>query len=219
MINYRPRILLLIVLSLAVGKVVGVNARAKNLSDNSESFLSSSIDSKFVSPPFYAQLPKPCQKLGPNYKKLHGFLTHNFYIGICARGEKLYYYRYSKSNPKKNILVKATPVLGGKVFKATKGKITYFIGRNSDGYYSSVMQPNHEILVEPEVKSKGFNLNIEEILNMVPALTEPTEVADFICSTEGTDWYIKKSDRILNPIEENSKIGEKDAILYSLSCF
>ena len=162
MINQQQRILLLIMSTLAVAKVINLNAIAKDLQDDSKPFLPSFVNSNFVSAPFYAQARGPCEKLGQNYRKVHGFLTHNFHIGICLQGDQFYYYRHSKSNPKQVMLLKATTVRGGRVFKAKKGRVTYFVGINADGYYSSVMQANHEIVVEPEVKPEKFNLKLHK---------------------------------------------------------
>lgn len=215
MINHRQKTLLLIASSLAVGKVVGLNAIAKDLQNDSEFFLPSAVNSNSISSPFYAQARGPCQQLGQNYKKIHGFSTHNFYIGICLQDNQFYYYRYSKSNPKQIVLLKATTVLGGKVFKATRGRVTYFVGTNANGYYSSVMQANHEIVVEPEVKSEKFNLKVEEILDISSMLKEKSPVLDYICNTKNNR---ETSDDFLKPINQNSEIAEKDAILYSSSC-
>lgn len=215
MINQRQKTLLLIVSTLTVAKVIGLNAIAKDLQDDSKLFLPSAVNSNFTSSPFYAQARGPCQKLGQNYKKVHGFLTHNFHIGICLQGEQFYYYRHSKSNPKQIMLLKATTVMGGKVFKAKKGRVTYFVGTNANGYYSSVMQANHEIVLEPEVKSEKFNPKIEEILDKSEILTEETQDLDYICNTKDTH---KADDDFWGLINKNSQIGQKDAILYSFSC-
>ena len=113
MINQQQRILLLIMSGLTVAKVIDLNAIARDLPDDSNPFLPSLVNSNFLSSPFYAQARGPCERLGQNYKKIHGFLTHNFHIGICLQGDQFYYYRHSKSNPKQVMLLKATTVRGG----------------------------------------------------------------------------------------------------------
>ena len=218
MINQRQKILLLIVSTLGVAKAVGLNAIAKDLQNDSKLFLPSSINSNFISYPFYAQARGPCEQLGQNHKKVHGFLTHNFHIGICLQGDQFYYYRHSKSNPKQVILLKATTVMGGKVFKATKGRVTYFVGTNANGYYSSVMQANHEIVVEHEVKYEKFNPKIQKILNRSPISTESNLTLDYICNIK--DGH-KTDDNVVGAINKNSEreqTKQKDAILYSSSC-
>ncbi len=154
MINLPKKILLIIAMSLTMVKVNRINGVAKTWEEAQANPLdSSAINSNYSFAPIYAQVRSTCQKLGLDYEKIYSFVTHNFYIGICRRGENFYYYRQSKSNPRKLVVLKAMTVMGGDVFKAQKGKVTYFVGTNANGYYSSVMQSNHEIVVEPEIKS------------------------------------------------------------------
>lgn len=91
-----------------------------------------------------------CQTLGNEYRDFYNFQTRNYYISICSKGEAWYYYREAKSNPNDAILLPATVVFGGDVFKAVEKKVTYFVGINSDGYYSSVMYGNDRMIFEPE---------------------------------------------------------------------
>ena len=166
MINQQKKILLLTAISLAVVKVNGIDGIARALHHAPKTFFLTTSNSNFTSSSIYAQAQVyaqaqgTCQQLGQDYEEVYAFLTHNFYINICRQGDSFYYYRQSKSNPEQSIVLKATAVRGGKVFKAVKGKMTYFVGVNANGYYSSVMQPNNEIVVEPEVKPETLNVNI-----------------------------------------------------------
>ena len=92
-----------------------------------------------------------CQSLGAEYRDFYNFQTRNYYISICAKGEAWFYYREAKSNPDNALLIPATLVFGGDVFKAVDRKVTYFVGTNSDGYYSSVMYGNNQMIFEPEL--------------------------------------------------------------------
>ncbi len=166
MINQQKKILLLTAIGLVVGKVNGIDWIARALHHAPKTFFITTTNSNFTSSiiyaqaQVYAQAQGTCQQLGQDYEEVYAFLTHNFYISICRQGDSFYYYRQSKSNPEQTILLRATAVRDGKVFKAVKGKMTYFVGVNANGYYSSVMQPNNEIIVEPEVKPETLNVNI-----------------------------------------------------------
>lgn len=94
-----------------------------------------------------------CPNLNAAYQKVHSFETENYYINICQLNSKFYYYRQSKLNANHNLLVPAEALVRGHVFQATAGKTTYFVGTDSDRYYSSVMSNNHEITFEPEIPS------------------------------------------------------------------
>lgn len=108
------------------------------------------------SPLFLAQTGgdwRVCQQLGDSFEEIYAFETQNSYINICGQGQEFYYYRQSKFDPEEAILLPAERVFGGNIYQAEDGKITYFAGLNSDGYYSSVMHNNNEIIFEPELKA------------------------------------------------------------------
>ncbi|MBE9170262.1 hypothetical protein IQ238_23005 [Pleurocapsales cyanobacterium LEGE 06147] len=105
------------------------------------------------SPLLLAQSWRVCQQLGNSFEEIYAFETQNYYINICRRGQEFYYYRQSKSAPERAVLLPAERVFGGNIYQAVDGKITYFAGLNSDGYYSSVMHNNNEIIFEPELKA------------------------------------------------------------------
>ena len=93
-----------------------------------------------------------CQELRPDYQKVYGFETQNFYINICQLGSNYFYYRKSKTNAHDTVVISAQPVFGGDVFQAIDGKITYFVGIDDQGYYSSVTYNNNKIVFEPELQ-------------------------------------------------------------------
>ena len=95
-----------------------------------------------------------CQDSNIAYKKLYSFATESYYISICQLENDYYYHRQSKLNPANSLFIPATPVLRGDVFQATNGKTTYFVGKDSERYYSSVMLNNNEIVFEPELVQK-----------------------------------------------------------------
>ncbi|AFZ33897.1 hypothetical protein Sta7437_0282 [Stanieria cyanosphaera PCC 7437] len=111
-----------------------------------------------------------CQKIGRDYQEIYSFETQNFYINICRLEDNFFYYRQSKLNPRYQILLPATLVFGGDYYQAVDGHTVYLVGINSDGYYSSVMQNNNEIIFEPEIQSSSTiaqnswsnNLNLNE---------------------------------------------------------
>ena len=92
-----------------------------------------------------------CQRIAANYREIYSFETRYHYINICQRGGSYYYYRQSKLEPRNNLLIPAQPVFGGDVFQAIKGRTVYFVGKNGDRYYSSVMQNKDEMIFEPEL--------------------------------------------------------------------
>lgn len=100
-----------------------------------------------------------CQRLGDSFKEVYAFETQNYYINICRQGQNFYYHRQSKYDPEKTIFLPAERVFGGDIYQAVDGKITYFAGLNSDGYYSSVMHNNNEIIFEPELKAASSRRN------------------------------------------------------------
>jgi hypothetical protein len=97
------------------------------------------------------QKPPLCQSINPEYRDFYNFETHNYNISICRQGEEWFYYRESKTDSDDALILSATVVFGGDVFQAIDGKTTYFVGINSDGYYSSVMYGNERMIFEPEL--------------------------------------------------------------------
>ena len=90
-----------------------------------------------------------CQKIDSTYKDVYNFEIENYYIDICRLENSFYYHRQSKLDPTNATLISATAVFGGDVYQATNGKTIYFVGKDGDRYYSSVMSNNNEIVLEP----------------------------------------------------------------------
>ncbi len=96
-----------------------------------------------------------CRNLNTTYQNVYSFETENHHINICQVGKKFYYYRQSKLDAKDNLLVPAEALVRGNIFLAKAGKITYFVGMDSDRYYSSVMSNNNEIVFEPQISASS----------------------------------------------------------------
>ncbi|MFM2310805.1 MAG: hypothetical protein RLZZ04_81 [Cyanobacteriota bacterium] len=92
-----------------------------------------------------------CHNVNTAYQEVYGFETENYYINICQLDEEFFYYRQSKLDASNKLLIPAESILRGDVFQATAGRTTYFVGIESDRYYSSVMSNNNEIVFEPEI--------------------------------------------------------------------
>ncbi|MBE9046517.1 hypothetical protein IQ255_19240 [Pleurocapsales cyanobacterium LEGE 10410] len=92
-----------------------------------------------------------CQEINPAYREVYSFETENYYINICQSNAGFYYHRQSKHYEAKAVLIPAT-VLRDNVFQATSGKTRYFVGKEGELHYSSVMQNNQEIVFEPELQ-------------------------------------------------------------------
>ena len=94
-----------------------------------------------------------CDRIDAAYQEVYSFETENYYINICQQNSKFFYHRQSKLKDGTNILVPATTIFRGNVYQAKVGKTTYFVGVDSDRYYSSVMLNDNEIVFEPEIES------------------------------------------------------------------
>lgn len=129
-----------------------------------------------------------CQTIGSDFQQFYNFETRNYHIGICRQMEKWFYYRKPKSNPEDALLLSAELVFGGDVFRAENGKITYFVGVNSDGYYSSVMYGNNQMIFEPQV-SKNSSVAQEQESIKSSFLLHDTETADRRDIPEEQDYW------------------------------
>ncbi len=98
-----------------------------------------------------AQLTPKCETINSAYQEIYSFETENYHINICQLGDNFYYHRQSKFE-QNIVLIPAQVVFSGNVFQATDGKTDYFVGKNGDRYYSSVMKNNHQIVFEPELQ-------------------------------------------------------------------
>lgn len=118
-----------------------------------------------------------CQDIDPAYQEVFSFETENLLISICQLGNSFYYHRQSKFDSTENVLISAQAVYRGSVFQASDGKTTYFVGKNGDRYYSSVMQNNDEIIFEPQLHSPDPDMSqdLAEVNSSLPAKTRLTQ--------------------------------------------
>lgn len=116
-----------------------------------------------------------CESLGTGYQEHYGFETRSFNVSICRRGGDWYYYRKPKSNPDNALLIPAQVVFDRETFKAVDGKVTYFVGVNSEGYYSSVMYGNNRMVFEPELPQSAELIEKANSAPMDRDKTEPIE--------------------------------------------
>ena len=121
------------------------------------------IISKYNKPQlFLAQNLSFCQQIEKGYQEVHAFETQNFYINVCRHQQKYYYHRKSKHNPEHSILLPANSISNGNMFQASDRGKTYIVGTNAEGYYSSVMHKNNEIIFEPALgRSTLINNRLE----------------------------------------------------------
>lgn len=135
-----------------------------------------------------------CQSVQPDYQDFYHFETYNYDISICRKGEDWLYHRQSKSNPESVVILPATTVFGGDVFKAEDGKTTYFVGMNSDGYYSSVMYANNQMIFEPELaKTPTTVVQQQSITSVQVANPETVEIQNSEFNTGY--WKVCTEDR------------------------
>ena len=145
-----------------------------------------------------------CNFINAAYQEVYSFETENHYISICQQNSKFFYHRQSKLEGGTNILVPASAVFLGNVYRARVGKTTYFVGIDSDRYYSSVMLNNDEMVFEPEIESistvqvsqssSSINTNYEDdngsIANDANLLNRSTEVeSESICARDKSAFH------------------------------
>lgn len=94
-----------------------------------------------------------CEAVNPDYREVYSFETEDYYINICQLDDRFYYRRQPKYEGGDTLLVPAEVVFRGSVFQAFDNDATYFVGKNGDRHYSSVMHDNNEIVFEPELDS------------------------------------------------------------------
>ena len=99
-----------------------------------------------------ARQQNSCQNIDSAYQQVYSFQTDNYYISICQLEDSFYYHRQSKFDENSTMLIPAQAVSNIGVFQATSRGTTYFVGRDGDRYYSSVMQNDSEIVFEPELR-------------------------------------------------------------------
>lgn len=93
-----------------------------------------------------------CGLINAAYEEVYSFETENYYINVCQQDSDFFYHRQSKLTGGTNILIPAAPVPRSNVYQAQVGKTIYFVGQDSNRYYSSVMLNDNEIVFEPELE-------------------------------------------------------------------
>ena len=135
-----------------------------------------------------AQNSSFCQQLEQGYQEVHAFETQNFYINVCRDRQQYYYHRKSKQNPDHSILLPASSILNGNVFQAIDRGKTYIVGTNADGYYSSVMHRNNEIIFEPALRQSTL---IDDRFEMESSNSNQNKWTK--CSNNYSDSYLSYS--------------------------
>lgn len=139
--------------SFSIALAEGSKFALNNNSLSNDRMLSTSIDN------WIARTSFECEAVNPAYQEVYSFETENYYINICQLGDRFYYRRQSKDDESNTLLVPAEVVFRGTVFQASDDDTTYFVGKDGDRHYSSVMQNNHEIVFEPELHSPAADLS------------------------------------------------------------
>jgi hypothetical protein len=117
-----------------------------------------SIKNQLLTAQLLADKTLECQKINVAYQEIYSFETENYYINVCQLGNNFYYHRQAKLNDDL-LLIPAQAIFGGSIFQASRGKTTYFVGRDGDRHYSSVMNNDHEIVFEPELQLPASSLS------------------------------------------------------------
>ncbi len=152
MINWYKQIYLFIILigSFFWGhSSLLATSKTKAISNSSSSYFTKSNQEMNIP---IAQNAEACASIDSGYREVYSFETEDYYINICQLEGSFYYHRQSKSDQDKAILAPAQSVFSGDVFQANYGKTVYFVGKDGDRYYSTVMQNNSEIVFEPELE-------------------------------------------------------------------
>ncbi|WP_036478181.1 hypothetical protein [Myxosarcina sp. GI1] len=158
--------------------------------------------------PIVAQQNLDCSQFAANYTKVYAFETQRFCISIYQADNDFFYFRQSKADPEELLILPATAVFGGTIFQAIDGKTVYFVGLDANGYYSSVMRNNDEVVFEPEIQPSMVDLPKNErskhtLTENIPFLTDSHEndpdarVNQF---KQETDWKNCTQDEKINPL-------------------
>ncbi len=150
MINWcKYKVLLIVIFCSLFGRQL-VGTALENRSQVSKERLSEEEISMLDS--LIARKAFRCQAIDPAFRDIYSFETENYYINICQLGDSFYYRRQAKGDVE-TLLIPAEAVFPGAVFQASDSKTTYFVGKNGDRHYSSVMHNDDEIVFEPELQS------------------------------------------------------------------
>ncbi len=228
MINWYKQIYLFIILigSFFWGhNSLLATSKAKVISNSSSSYFTKS-NRKMNIP--VAQKVETCASIDSRYKEVYSFETEDYYIDICQLEDSFYYHRQSKSDQDETILAPAQAVLSRDVFQAKYGKTVYFVGKDGDRYYSTVMQNNSEIVFEPEleppisvsiieptVSDVGIKVNNLEQDNKAnlelnnQGITEKSLICtrSFDLNRDLDSWQKLIGQRLLRPLRAESALG------------
>lgn len=149
MINWcKYKVLLIVIFCSLFGRQL-VGTALENRSQVSKDRLSEEEISRLDS--WIARKAFRCQAIDPAFRDIYSFETENYYINICQLGDNFYYRRQAKGDVE-TLLIPAEAVYQGDVFQASDSKTTYFVGKDGDRHYSSVMHNDDEIVFEPELQ-------------------------------------------------------------------
>jgi hypothetical protein len=169
MSNWYKETILIIVIAIGSLKIYNLNAIARSVDRETNSTDRSTLLNfklELKSPFLVARDWQTCSQLNERYREVYGFETQNFYINICQYGQQFIYYRQAKADPSDIVMIPAETVFGGQVFQASEGRITYFVGIDSNGYYSSVMKNDNELVVEPELQAPSSRIANDRDINI-----------------------------------------------------
>jgi hypothetical protein len=193
MINWWKKNIWIIPLIFAVFKIQSSSAIAAKTNVLFDSFTTSVIENRGLKSWLLAKSSNTCQQFHSQYQQVYEFETQSSYIGICQQENDYFYYRQSKLSPEKSLLLPAKIVFGGNIYQAVDGKTIYFVGIDNNGYYSSVMNNNNEIIFEPEIDRQAATL---------AEITIPTGAGENI--SDESNSHEVKNDRFPSSMGENS---------------
>lgn len=159
MINWCKQKALFLIVCCSFWGHVPSTVVASEIDSRLEPNLSATVRQKLKLNSWIARITIECEAINPAYQEVYSFETENYHINICQLGGSYYYHRQSKLNQDNTILIPAQAILNGHVFQASDGRTTYFVGKDGDRYYSSVVQNNNEIVFEPELQLPPTNLS------------------------------------------------------------
>lgn len=159
---YKRKALFIVIFGSFLGQqLAGIALEERSKSGLDRSLMSVRQLDKLNTTQSLARTAFQCDAIDPAYSEIHSFETQNYRISICQLGDDFYYHRQSKDGSSE-ILIPAQVVYQSNVFQASDGNTTYFVGKNGDRYYSSVMHNTNEIVFEPELPSPALSPNLAE---------------------------------------------------------
>ena len=189
---YRRKYVLLMIIWLVMGNqkpLLAEQASNSSQTPNAESLTNVIPQNQILSSP----RQDLCQEANSEYEEIYSFETEEYYINICQSNANFYYYRQSKTDSNDTLLITAKSVFGGSVFRADDNNTIYFVGKDGDSHYSSVMHNNSEIVFEPELE--------KPVLSVGSSVKKPVEpsisVSNFQLESEvGVDLGLNNSEAL-----------------------